>query len=330
MVLKKLTLYFRFARPFTLLPPLLGILSGSICAFGSAHNPDPQRTLSLSLFFTVLLGGTCASLLNAASNILNQIYDRDIDRINKPKRFLVTGEISLKEAWRLSWILYLLAILPTWWVVPYPRITFLEKFHAPLWEHQAFFIYLLGLFFTFLYSNPTFGRTKRFGIWANITIAIPRGCLLKVAGWTFVASSLCWEPWLIGIIFMLFLIGASSTKDFSDMEGDRLGGCYTLPIRYGVKKAALIMAPFFILPWLLIPLGTHWKDPQNPQLTLLTGNPLLLNLLSVLLILWGIYTVWLILKDPEALARVENHPSWGHMYGMMMVAQIGFALAYIF
>ncbi|HEV3077238.1 MAG TPA: hypothetical protein VHB47_22640, partial [Thermoanaerobaculia bacterium] len=36
-------LYAALARPFTLLPPLLGIVSGAVCAFGSAHNPDPAR-----------------------------------------------------------------------------------------------------------------------------------------------------------------------------------------------------------------------------------------------------------------------------------------------
>ncbi len=30
------------------------------------------------------------------------------------------------------------------------------------------------------------------------------------------------------------------------------------------------------------------------------------------------------------LATTENHPSWTHMYQMMMLAQIGFALAYVF
>ena len=32
---------------------------------------------------------------------------------------------------------------------------------------------------------------------------------------------------------------------------------------------------------------------------------------------------------PAALAEVENHPSWTHMYLMMMVAQVGFAVAYV-
>ena len=73
---------------------------------------------------------------------------------------------------------------------------------------------------TLLYSVPPF-RTKRLGIWANITIAIPRGMLLKVAGWSSVKTIGGLEPWYIGAIFGLFLLGATTTKDFADMEGDR-------------------------------------------------------------------------------------------------------------
>ena len=91
-------------------------------------------------------------------------------------------------------------------------------------------------------------------MWANWTIAIPRGCLLKVAGWAMVARIGHWEPWAIGSIFMLFLVGAASTKDFADIEGRRAGGCKTLPILHGPKKAAWIIAPFFVFPWLLVPL----------------------------------------------------------------------------
>ena len=71
------------------------------------------------------------------------------------------------------------------------------------------------------------------------------------------------------------------------------------------------------------------RDPQQPQHPILTGDPILLTALGLLLTLWGIYTVWLILRDPDSLAKVENHPSWMHMYLMMMAAQVGFALAYV-
>src|SRR5436305_13583826 len=112
--------YVQLARPFTLLPPLFGIISGAVCAWGSAHNPDPSRAVTASVILTVVLGSLCASFLNAANNALNQIYDLEIDRINKPKRPLVTGELSIRQAWIFSWILYALGLIPTWLVVDYP------------------------------------------------------------------------------------------------------------------------------------------------------------------------------------------------------------------
>lgn len=325
----KLDLYMQLARPFTLLPPLLGIISGAICAFGSVHNPDPSRQVTSSVILTIVLGSLCASFMNAASNAINQIYDLEIDRVNKPNRPLVTGELSLREAWVFTWIFYALALIPTWLVVPHPYDTFQEKLTAPIQEHACFFIYLLGLIFTFVYSAPELGRTKIRGMLANFTIAIPRGILLKVAGWAMVARVWYVEPWFIGSIFGLYLIGAATTKDFADMEGDRAGGCKTLPILYGVKKAAWIIAPFFVFPWLLMPLGAFMADPQNPSHPILTGDPWFLTGLGVLFTLWGIYTVYLLLRDPKSLTETENHPSWKHMYLIMMAGQVGFALAYI-
>lgn len=327
-------LYVRFTRPFTLLPPLLGVVSGAITAWGSASNPHvlagEPRQWTWVIFATVVLGSACAALLNAASNVINQVYDLENDRINKPFRPLVTGAISVRSGWWFSVVLYVLAVLPTWLVVTWPTVTLSEKSGAPLWLHQCFFIFTAGMIFTFVYSAPAWGRTKANAFLANLTIAIPRGCLLKVAGWSMVASVFHVEPWYIGTIFFLFLVGAASTKDFSDMKGDEAAGCRTLPIRFGVGPAARMIAPFFVIPWILIPIGAFVPDPWAPEHSILTGNPWLLTALGVGLACWGGYTVRLILADPDALAEVENHPSWTHMYLMMMAAQIGFAVAYLF
>ena len=129
------------------------------------------------------------------------------------------------------------------------------------------------------------------------------------------------EPWFIGLVFGLFLLGATSTKDFSDIRGDRAGGCRTLPVRHGPRGAAWRIAPFFVFPFLLIPAGV--------RLGLLTGDPLLLHSLGALLAAWGVFTAWLMLRRPDELATDDNHISWRHMYLMLMVAQVGFAAAYL-
>jgi len=278
-----------------------------VCAWGSAHNPDPSRAISSSVVLTVILGSACAALLNAANNTLNQIYDLEIDRINKPKRPLPSGRLTLREAWIFTGVTYALALWLAWLV-------------APLERRECFWIVVVATVMTFVYSAPPF-RTKRLGIWANVTIAIPRGVLLKVAGWSAVKTIVGLEPWYIGSIFGLFLLGASTTKDFADIEGDRRGGCSTLPIRHGVKKAAWMISPSFVAPFLMIPIGA--------ELGILTGNYVLLHALGACMTLYGLYVCYLMLRRPEELAVEENHVSWAHMYRMMFVAQLGFALAYL-
>ncbi|MCB9398325.1 MAG: UbiA family prenyltransferase [Acidobacteria bacterium] len=305
---------------------MLGVVSGALTAYGSAHSPYRNQPFRWEMFWLIAIASLAAGWLNAASNGVNQIYDLEIDRVNKPNRPLVDGSLSLRAAWWLTALGFIGAVAVTWWVVPIPGATWWQRTISPLASHECIFFYLAASILTLVYSVPALGRTKAKLFWANLTIAVPRGWLLKVAGWSVLASVWHWEPWYIGLCFFLFLIGAASTKDFSDMAGDAAGGVVTLPLRFGVVKAAWMIAPCFVLPWLLIPLGTLISVNGHP---ILTGNPFWLNIFGLSLVIWGSYVVYLILKNPEDLSRVENHPSWKHMYLMMFWAQIGFALAYL-
>jgi 4-hydroxybenzoate polyprenyltransferase len=283
--------------------PALGFFSGGLTAIGAA----PAEPLSMPSLIYPLIGSLMAAVLNAGNNALNQIYDLEIDRINKPKRPLPSGRVTISEAWIFTAVTYVLALVLAWLV-------------APAGRHECFWIVLVAVVCTFIYSMPPL-RTKRLGIWANITIAVPRGVLLKVAGWSSVKTIAGIEPWYIGAIFGLFLLGATTTKDFADMEGDRLGGCRTLPIQYGVRRAAWIISPSFVIPFAMINIGS--------SLGILTGNFVLLQALGLFMTAYGLYVCYLMLRRPEELAVEENHVSWAHMYRMMFVAQIGFALSYL-
>ena len=291
-----------FTRPFTLWPPALGMVSGGVTAWGAAGASISGDTPMLVV--NIALGALMAAVLNAASNAINQIYDLPLDAINKPERALPSGRMTIPEARRVTAVLYVVA---------------LALAAAVNW--QCFTMAAVAAALTWAYSAPPL-RTKRHALAANLTIAIPRGLMLKVAGWTTVKSFDTTEPWYIGSVFFLFLLGAATTKDFADMKGDAAHGCITLPVKYGVKKAAWMISPFFVIPFLLIPVGVSRQ--------ILTGNPVLLHALGAGLALWGCYTVWLLVRRPDELARTENHPSWTHMYLMMMALQIGFAVAYIF
>jgi len=292
-----------FARPFTLIAPALGFASAAATAIGA----QPRETWSWSLVVYPVIGSIMAAVLNIASNGLNQIFDFEIDRINKPRRPLPSGRMSLGEAWAVTLASFALAFVLAWNVAPGGR-------------HECFWMVAAAAVITTLYSVPPF-RTKRLGIWANVTIAVPRGVLLKVAGWSSVKTAMGFEPWFLGAIFGLFLLGATTTKDFADMDGDRRGGCRTLPIQFGVTRAAWMISPSFVLPFLMIPAGA-WTG-------VLTGNFWLLQALGAFMTAYGLYVCYLMLRRPDELAVEENHVSWAHMYRMMFAAQIGFALAYL-
>jgi len=295
--------YVDLGRPFTLVAPALGFISGALTAVGAA----PREPWSPSLLVAPFVGAAMAALLNAGNNALNQIYDLEIDRVNKPKRPLPSGRLTITQVWWFTNITYALSLALAWLVAPNGR-------------HECFWLVAVAVVCTYLYSVPPF-RTKRLGIWANVTIAIPRGVLLKVAGWSSVKTIAGLEPWYIGAIFGLFLLGATTTKDFADMEGDRRGGCRTLPIQYGVRKATWMISPSFVIPFIMINIGA--------AAGVLTGSFWLLQILGAVMTIYGLYVLYLMLRRPEDLAVEENHVSWAHMYRMMFVAQIGFALAYL-
>lgn len=306
-----LKLFWDFTRPFTLVAPALGFISGGLTAVGSRAHREGISFLQEIHWFQdlhyIILGACMAAILNAASNVLNQVYDLPIDKFNKPNRPLCTGIISIKSAKIYAAVLYAVALIFGWLVAPQGR-------------HECFWLAFIAAVFTYIYSVPPL-RTKRLGIIANITIAIPRGVMLKVAGWSAGLTILLEEPWYIGLIFGLFLLGATTTKDFADLEGDKKYGCITLPVKYGIKKSARMISPFFVIPWVLMPIGAITG--------ILTGNKIALIILGIILAIWGGYVDYLMLRKPEELATDENHISWKHMYRMMFVAQIGFAVAYI-
>lgn len=292
-----LRLYWTFARPFTLIPPMIGIFSGSLIGYGASHAYFPVWKVGLAVL--------AAAVLNAASNGLNQVCDLENDRINKPHRPLPTGKMTLRQAWIFIVLAYLAA---------------LAMVAAVNWE--TFAIYLTAALATVAYSAPPI-RLKRHPVGSNLIIALIRGELLKVAGWAAVATVMqSLEPWYIGFIYFVFLLGATTTKDFADIEGDRAAGCITLPVRYGATWSARAISPAFIVPWLLLPLGLRLK--------ILTGHPGAIIALCVIMLAWGSYVIYLMNKDPYRLVTEgENHPSWHHMYWMMMVGHLGLAGAYL-
>jgi 4-hydroxybenzoate polyprenyltransferase len=282
-------------RPFTLLAPAVGAASGALVARSATGTPWRADV--------VTCGVASALFATAASNAWNQVFDLDIDRTNKPGRPLPSGRMTPRAALVFGHLFAATSLV-------------LAAFATP-----AFLACVaVGVLATWLYSAPPL-RTKRMPVGALVTIAVPRGLLVPVAGWALVAPPTVGEPWVLGAVVGLFVFGAAATKDFADVQGDRAHGCRTLPVLFGARRAARLVAPFLVVPFLVYPLAgwRGWLQPPLPALLLLAGALLLL----------GAFTAWALLRDPEGLAaRGRNHPAWAGMYLLMLAAHVGTALTY--
>jgi 4-hydroxybenzoate polyprenyltransferase len=284
-----LKVVWRFMRPATLPAPAAGVIGGAVAASGGWPE-DPLR---------LVLAVASALLLTGASNGLNQIADVDADRINRPGRPLPAGRIGMRQAW---WIVAALLV---------PAVAL-----AAVVDPYYLACVLITVPVTAAYSFPPV-RTKRIPFLANATIATPRGLLLVLAGWAVGGGFWRPEAWLLSALAWLYIFGASTTKDFADLEGDRATGCVTLPLCLGPTGAARFVAPFLVVPFLLYPAAAAagW----------LPGGVAAWGLLGGCLALLGAIAAALLLKNPLPPAGGRAHPAWGLMYLQLTAAHLGAA-----
>lgn len=305
-------------RPGTLVPSLVGMLSGSLLAVGRL-----SRTTGLSIdsilsacWWPITLGGVMAVVLTGGSNVLNQITEVDLDRLNKPGRVLPSGRLSLTVARLYCIFLFVLGLALAWFIQPEPgaRLTLFCAGSTTI--------------VTVAYSvRPLYLKAR--GWLANITIATARGALLIVAGWGCVSTAtLDQDLWLVAAVFFLFLVGASSTKDFSDAPGDSLVGCKTLVVTYGANGAISRITPFLIFPWLLFPAGVFIKSPAQSGV-MLDASPTVMVITGLSLTTYGCWIAVRMRRTKAAVVNGKNDASWKHMYAMFTAGHVGVVVAYL-
>jgi len=170
----------------------------------------------------LLLACLSGTLIAAGANAVNDFFDIDIDRINKPMRPLPSGMVGPKQAHALSLCCFALGIGISAFI------------HIP-----GLVIAVLSSFLLYFYSY----RLKRTVVWGNVTVALVSGMAFVYGG---LAVGRIRQAAVVGIFSFLFHWAREMIKDAEDVEGDRAAGIRTLPIAYGIRVtlvwAAAVMA----------------------------------------------------------------------------------------
>jgi geranylgeranylglycerol-phosphate geranylgeranyltransferase len=204
-------IFIQLTRPVNVLIAIFSIAMGALVAG------------NLTAWQNILLACLSGGLITAAANTINDYYDIDIDKINKPYRPLAAGAIPPNRAKIYSYILFAMGIAGS---------IFIHK--------AAFAIAALTSVLLFLYSYH-FKRTVLLG---NVVVSF-------VSGLAFIYGGLAVNNATITVIPAVFAffyhLGREILKDIEDVLGDQSSNAKTFPIRYGVNPSRWLITIIFLL-----------------------------------------------------------------------------------
>lgn len=199
---------------------------------------SPQKTLSAilldgHLFITVL----ATSLVIASGYIINNFYDTEIDKINKPIKSRIDGFVSqntkLKTYFALNMLGFLLAFIVSW---------------------KAALFFAVYIFLIWLYSHKL-KKYPAIGLISSSVLAMLPFFVVFVYHKNISEIIFTHAAFLFCIIAIRELI-----KDLEGIKGAFINGYQTIPVKYGERFTKILIS--IIVIFSLNPIYFLWKYPE--------------------------------------------------------------------
>jgi len=273
---------------------LLRMRNGIIAFFGVLVGATFIHTAGAIMPGTkVLMAGLAALLTTSAGNILNDYFDLEIDKINKPERPIPSGRISRSDAFMFSIVLFLLGLGFSKSVNDYclgiASLNSLILIFYARYSKKLLLVSNLGI--SFLVASIFI-----FGVAATIQDGMDTLSMEEIK--------------LVAIITacaFLTTLSREIIKDIEDIKGDEKMYAVTLPIKIGARRAKnmAIICTLAAIAFSLIPFTI--------QLTFF-------NLYA--------YGIVIIISDLIFIISLTMHPSLGQrvMVLGMLLALVAFFL----
>lgn len=201
---------------------------------------EPEAALLARLgSWRLLVAVTATACITAGGYIINDYFDVQIDRINRPGTLIVGRKVHRRKALLLHGMLTAAGVLLG--LLASPKVAALQVLAAGC---------------LYLYSAVL----KRSPGWGNVLVAMLTSAGLLVPWLLFgQAKPMLWV--YIAFCFLISLI-REVVKDAEDMRGDATFGCRTLPIVYGLPRTRqLVYALLGLLSLAALALPAYLGSP---------------------------------------------------------------------
>lgn len=204
---------------------------------------EVKQQPKISGFYLLLI--TAASVFIAAGgNIINDYFDLNIDKINKPHKLIVEKYISRRYAIFLHLLLSLAGIMCSVFVAH--RLNILWLGMANTIAVLLLFIYSASLKKKFLIGNILVSTLTA---WVIMVLALPEYEVLILDPQN--KNEVFNKMFRLGILYASFSFVISVIreviKDMEDVDGDRKYDCKTMPIVLGLNATKV-----FVAVWLIV------------------------------------------------------------------------------
>ena len=196
--------FWKFSRPHTVIGTSLSVLALYFISIATTSNNI--TLINLEQMLAVWLACICGNIYIVG---LNQLYDVEIDRINKPELPLASGKFTISQGKLIvgtTGILGLIvAALSGGWLLTTVAVSL-----------------LIGT----AYSTPPI-RLKQFPFWAAFCILTVRGVVVNLGLFLHYGDKLNGREvlnpyvWTLTLFILLFTVAIAIFKDVPDLEGDR-------------------------------------------------------------------------------------------------------------
>ena len=205
------------------------VIGSAISAFMGFVIASEWKLVPIKMALAMIIVASIA----AAGYAINDVYDVEIDKINKPERPLPSGRVKIGTAKRIALLLFILGTVL-----------------SALLNIYAFIVALLTSISLYYYAK----NLKKEGVLGNLVVASTSALSAFYGGLAYFEGTWVIRTAIPTLYIFFFTLSREFIKGIEDVEGDKANGVKTLAVRLGIQKTWIISKVILLILLITSPL----------------------------------------------------------------------------